>query len=161
MLSHRYQALAVVESPREKWYVDSRIRKLDPRLFVEKQIDLDQRPVWTVQLGGQLGEPPQTIFEWRTPDGEPIAELTERVIDEVQRIMASPLDLRSIIEHNEALKARIKRERQEQTAEAVHERVRFLESRHYGFGKSAPSGINHARHRRREAELRASDGGIR
>lgn len=158
MLSHRHQALAVVETPREKWYVDARIKRLDPRLFVERQIDLDQRPVWTVQLGGQLGEPPQTIFEWRTPDGTPVPDLTERVVGEIQRIMANPLDLGAIIAHNTALKERRRRDRQAQTAEAVHERVRFLESRHYGPGTVGV--LNHARHRRRERELRESDRGV-
>jgi hypothetical protein len=156
MLSHRGQALHVVESPGEKWYVERRIKRLDPRLFVEKQIDLDQQPVWTVQLEGQLGEPIQTIYEHRAGDGSPIAELSERVIDEVQRIMASPLNVKAIIEHNEALKLRRRQERQEQVAEMVHDRAKFLRSRHYGIGTVGT--INHARHRRREADLNADRG---
>lgn len=157
MLTHRGQTLHVVEAPREKWYVESRLKRLDPRLFVEKQIDLDQREVWTVQLEGQLGEPIQTIFEWRTPDGTPIAELTERVVDEVQRIMANPLNVQAIIAHNEALKEQRRLRRQEEVREMVHERAEFLRSRHYIFSPRGDA-INHARHRRREAELNQDRG---
>lgn len=156
MLSHRGQTLHVVETPREKWYVEARIKRLDPRLFVEKQIDLDQREVWTVQLDGQLGGEIQTIFEWRTPDGTPIAELTERVVDEVQRIMANPLNVQAIIAHNEALKEKRRQERQEVVREMVHERAEFLRSRHFGPGTVGD--VNHRRHRRREAELNQDRG---
>lgn len=160
MLANRYGALHVVETPREKWYIQSRLQRLDPRLFLELQVDLGEQQVWVVNLDEQLGEMPQPIFEWRTPDGTPVAELTERVIDEVQRIMSTELDVRAIVAHNHAMRAERRRQYEEERDEITRDHLATLRTKtHAMFPRLDP--IRHSRHREREERLQASDRGIR
>lgn len=82
--------LAVVEESVTKRQVDAELRKLSPPggypiVFVELQLDLDQRPVWCacVQVAGD--QEPLTVLEWRDERGDPI-DLTLGIVDRIKRM---------------------------------------------------------------------------
>lgn len=105
MLStYRHGALYVVENAADKDWIDRLLRQLDPRLFCELQVTLDQEYVWCAVLN--LGDrPPFTVLEFRDPDGTPIPMLTERIVDEVKAALQRGPD------HVEKLKAQGEAER--------------------------------------------------
>jgi len=113
--------LYVVERPSDKDFIQKRLRELDPRLFVQREIGLDNRPVWTVVVDG---EPPIPILEWRDDNGNPIHHLTENI---VYRVAAMPRDagklMQSVLDKNRALRERKQREHMETQAEIFREMI--------------------------------------
>jgi hypothetical protein len=101
-----------------------RLKELDQRLFVQKQIGLDNKPVWTVVVDGN---PPIPILEWRDDRGEPIPHLTENV---VYRVAAMPREsgklMKSVLEKNRALQERKQRESYEEQAEIFREMLPMM-----------------------------------
>lgn len=86
MLTARHGALTVVEQAHPKEFVQARLRELDDRLFLEKQITLSNEEVWCVVVDVGLGHPPMTILEWRDDSGRPIPYLSERIVGRVAQM---------------------------------------------------------------------------
>lgn len=111
--------LYVVERPSDKNWIQKRLRELDPRLFVQQEIGLDNRPVWVVLVDG---EPPIPILDWRDDNGEPIPHLTENII---YRVAAMPREsgklMQSVLEKNRNFRERRDRETQYMMQEALRE----------------------------------------
>lgn len=119
--------LHVVERPSDKEWLVKRLKELDQRLFVQKEIGLDNREVWVVSVEGA---PPIPILEWRDDLGNPIPYLTENI---VYRVAAMPREsgklMQSVLDKNRALKERKQREHKEMTAEIFREMVPMAQGR--------------------------------
>lgn len=91
MESYRYGALTVVEAPAKHDAIQRRLKEIDPRLFIEKQLTLDGEEVWCVVC--EIDEAPHTltVFEWRDPDtGRPIPVLSHGVVDRMAKMERDP-----------------------------------------------------------------------
>lgn len=87
MSTYRHGSLYVVEHAREKDEIQAALRKIDPRIFLEKQVTFEQEAVWcvVVEVGGD--QPPMTIMEYRDEEtGKPIPDLGWRVVERVQKM---------------------------------------------------------------------------
>lgn len=84
-VEYRHGALSVVETVRDRDFVQRELRKIDDRLFVEKQLTYTGEAVWcvVVSVGGDV--PPITVLEHRAPDGRPL-ELSASLIDRAARM---------------------------------------------------------------------------
>lgn len=85
-MSYRHGALYVIEDARPHHEIAEQLRRLDDRLFLERQLTFAGEEVWCVvcSLGGD--HPPATILEWRDSDGRPIHELSSGLVDRVARM---------------------------------------------------------------------------
>jgi hypothetical protein len=119
--------LYVVERPSDRDFIQKRLRELDPRLFVQREIGMDQRPVWTVVVDGN---PPIPILEWRDDRGDPIPHLTENI---VYRVAAMPREagqlMQSVLDKNRALRERKQREHRETQQEIFREMIPMMQGR--------------------------------
>lgn len=129
MIGYRHGALAVIENPQPRDVIVAELKRIDDRLFVERQIGFDQVPVWCVvaQVGGD--HPPITILEWRDADGEPIPYLTSTLIARVMQMERNGKRLAdSVIDKNRKLIER----RQEEAREKYRELGRDMVPRIVG-----------------------------
>lgn len=90
LTEYRYGALAVVRDVQDKDMIQRALRRLDPRLFVEQQLNIDGELVWCVCLDVGGDQVPWTIYESRDHKNEPIPYLTFDVVNEIERRMADP-----------------------------------------------------------------------
>lgn len=81
----RHGALAVVQATQPKERIDYLLRQIDPNLFCELQLTYDGDQVWCVveNVGGD--QVPVTVLEFRDSTGEPIAGLTEQIVDRMRQ----------------------------------------------------------------------------
>jgi hypothetical protein len=100
---HRHGSLRVLETPHTQNYINARLREVDERLFLERQLTVaDRYPVWCVCLTLR-GEPPMCIYEHRTDDGTPIGYPTEAIVEKVREMKQSgPVDARELDRRNQA-----------------------------------------------------------
>jgi hypothetical protein len=104
MYLRRQGDLVLAENDPLATQIQRKLREIDGRLFLEKQIRLpDQRPCWYVMHGGSLDEEPLALMEWSGPDGVPL-ELSWSLVD---RVIAHRLDRspQAKLAHQHALKA--------------------------------------------------------
>jgi len=144
--THQHGSLALVTDLPEKADVDRELKLLDPRLFSELQIDVHQRPVWTVNL--ELGDvPPQLVFEYRDEDGVALP-LSYKAVDRIRVMMLrGPLDVAAIVEANRALRER----REAESAERYREiAVEFAEREHRSYLLPRSQALRMARDKSRE-----------
>jgi hypothetical protein len=115
--------LVVAERDRLADQINRRLKEIDGRLFLEKQIRLrDQKPCWHVMFVGSLDREPDVLFEWSGPDGAPL-ELSWSVYD---RVVAGRLDRspRAKLAQREAEAAnQRKRDGMEAWAQNEHEQI--------------------------------------
>lgn len=81
-------ALAVVQNVADTDWINRRLRALDERLFVEKQLTFRDEEVWCVveDTGEAYGaERFVCVLEWRDGNGRPLPYLSDGIIDELQR----------------------------------------------------------------------------
>ena len=100
----RHGDLVVAERDRLSDQINRKLKEIDSRLFLEKQIRLrDQHPCWYVMFEGDLSGAPDALFEWSGPDGVPL-ELSWSIVD---RVIAGRLDRspRAPIAHTAAMAA--------------------------------------------------------
>lgn len=84
LTTHRHGALYVVgDSPDEHYRKE--IKRIDPRLFLERQVTLANEVVWCVVLDAGLPEGPVTVLEWRGRGGRPV-DLSSGLLDELRRM---------------------------------------------------------------------------
>lgn len=121
-LTSRYGALYVVEQAHTKDYVQRRLKELDDRLFLEKQMTLQNEEVWCVCVDVGLGNI-FTILEWRDEHGGPIQDLTEGI---VARVAAMERDHKRLL-------ARVV----EQNARMVEEKRRDADHAYEEVGRDA------------------------
>lgn len=85
-MTYRHGSLFIMESPRSRDEINVELRKLDERLFLERQMTLSNESVWCVVCDVGSGVVPMTIYEWRDPDGNPIAEPSMGIVDRISRM---------------------------------------------------------------------------
>jgi len=90
MQTYRYGALHVVESAADSDAVQRDLKKIDPRLFLERQITLDQEQVWCVMCALDGDQPPLCVFEWRDPEGRAIPVLSSGIVDRMNQVERDP-----------------------------------------------------------------------
>ena len=86
MPAYSYGGLYVIERAAPTDLVTRRLKEVDERLFLERQIGLDQRPVWCVVCDVGLDGPPVTLLEHRDDNGNPIPDPSEMLVYRVQRM---------------------------------------------------------------------------
>lgn len=86
MTQYRHGALTVIETAKSQNEILRELKKIDPRLFLERQVTLENQAVWCVvcDVGGD--SPPLTILEWRDSEDHPIHELSSGIVGRVQRM---------------------------------------------------------------------------
>jgi hypothetical protein len=106
MQSYRYGALTIVEQAGDKNAVQRDLQQIDPRLFLEKQLTLDNQEVWCVMCQLDGDQPPLCVFEWRDPDtNEAIPVLSSGIVNRMARMERDPIALsRRVHAQNEAFK---------------------------------------------------------
>ena len=90
MNSYRHGALTIIESPKSHNEVLRALKSIDQRLFLERQVTIDDQAVWCVVVDLGTDEPPITILEWRDSDDHPIHELSSGIVDRVARMDRDP-----------------------------------------------------------------------
>lgn len=85
MQEMRLGALAVIQNVSDKDWISRRLKQLSPRLFVERQMTLDDEWVWCVVEDCGVDQPPVTVYEFRDSYGAPIPYLTEAIVHEMER----------------------------------------------------------------------------
>lgn len=100
---HRHGSLRVLENAHTQTYINDRLREIDPRLFLERQLTVaDRLPVWCVCLQ-LVGEPAATIYEHREENGTPIGYPTEAIVEKIREMKArGPVDARELDRRNRA-----------------------------------------------------------
>lgn len=90
MVSYRYGALHVVEQTPDTSLIVRELKSIDERLFLEKQVTLDNEHVWCVvcDVGGD--QPPVVVFEWRDPDGRPLPYPSSAIPDRMRQLERDP-----------------------------------------------------------------------
>lgn len=80
-------SLAVIEETVDRKRIDAELRRFDPNLFLDAEIDTRGRFVWAVMehLGSE--RPPHLVFEWRDERGEPLP-LSSGLIEQIRKIAA-------------------------------------------------------------------------
>jgi len=121
MSVYRSGGLYVVEqaSPRDR--VQKQLKEIDDRLFLEKQISFDNKPVWCVvcHVGGD--QPLLTLIEYRDDNGEPIPEPGDHLIWRVAQMERDAGRLsKRVLEANH----RLIEGRKQQTREEISEITR-------------------------------------
>jgi hypothetical protein len=130
----RHGALYVVEQAHPKDRVQRELRKLDDRLFLERQVTLENEEVWCVCVDIGLDSPPLTILEWRDERGRPIPDLTDRIVSRVgamerdhQRLVAR------VVEANARMVEAARRQADSDYEETVKETAKFMHPMHAGL----------------------------
>lgn len=86
MTQYRHGALTVIETAKSQNEILRELKKIDPRLFLERQVTLEGQAVWCVVCDVGSDSPPITILEWRDSEDHPIHELSSGIIGRVQRM---------------------------------------------------------------------------
>jgi hypothetical protein len=116
--TYEHSGIHVVQRPRDKDWIQTTIRQLDRRLFVEMQMVHSGELVWCVMLDCGDAQPPMCLLEWRDDRGDPIPHLSEGIVGEIQRMMRrGPVDVQAIDEANRQLIAR----REQESSEAYQD----------------------------------------
>lgn len=122
---YRAGGLYVVEQAPRKNAILRQLKQIDERLFLEKQISFDNKPVWCVVcvVGGD--QPPLTLIEYRDDAGEPIAEPTEHLVWRVAQMERDGNKLaKRVLEANNALLEGRKRQAREEMQEVSRDVLR-------------------------------------
>ena len=99
-------SLAVVENTVDRRRIERELRGLDPQLFLDAEIDLRHRFVWTVKYHVGSEHPPHLVFEWRDQKTNEPLPLTMGIVDRVKRLEgAGHTVFREVSEHNRRLVA--------------------------------------------------------
>lgn len=119
---YRHGALYVVEQARGTDEIQRALRRIDDRLFLEKQVGFDNVPVWCVVCAVGGDQPPVTILEWRDDHGHPIPHPTSHLLDRVARMDRDGRGLTArVIEQNRKFQESKQREMRSQIADIVHD----------------------------------------
>ena len=152
LMEYRHGALAVIEQAQPKDAVQRELKRLDDRLFLERQVTIDEDIVWCVVVDIGLGHPPVTILEWRDESGRPIPYLSSRLVSRVAAMDRDGAKLTArVIEHN----ARLVRERKEQSRREFEEIAADMIPRMSGTRSAA---LPRGQHLRRSRDARRARG---
>ncbi len=155
-VDYRYGALYVAENAQDFGVIDAALKRLDPRLFLERQLTIEEEMVWTVNLdvGDQV---PVWVLDWRDSNDKPIDMPTFGIVEEVKRMMQrGPVSNEDHRRRNAELRAKRRRDYEEAVSELAREHLRAHTVKTFTFFDRTDE-RNHARHARREARLRESD----
>ena len=125
MFVRRQGDLVLVEHDRLATQIQRKLKEIDPKLFLEKQIRIsDQAPCWYVMFEAGGDEDPVALCEWSDPTGRPL-ELSWSLLD---RVVSHRLDLspRRALAAGTA-KAANKRKEQEMADWSLNEHVAIAE----------------------------------
>lgn len=123
---HRHGALRVLENAHTADYINARLREIDERLFVERQLTVaDRYPVWCVCLTLH-GEPPATIYEHREENGTPIGYPTEAIVEKILAMkQRGPIDARELDRRNQERRAARRRQAYSAIPEMARDHARM------------------------------------
>jgi hypothetical protein len=149
MPAYQFGGLYVVERASPRSAILRALKQIDDRLFLERQISIDDRPVWCVVCNVGGDRPPVTILEYRDDNGDPIPEPADSLLYRVAQMPRSSQQLNEqILRANEKLKADRAERAREETAELTRDIVpRVVQTRSVVF----PRGVylRQARDRKR------------
>lgn len=154
--AYRYGALYVSEDAQDFRVIDLALKQLDTRLFLERQINLDNVPVWTVQLdvGDQV---PVWVLDWVDDDDTPISEPTFGLVEQIKAMQQrGPVNSADHRRRNEELREARRQEARDEMREMILDYAKAGRTKSFHMAKRDVD-LNHARHARREARLQASD----
>jgi hypothetical protein len=86
MNTYRQGALTVIETVKPQNEILRSLKKIDPRLFLERQVTLEDQAVWCVVCDLGSDHPPATVLEWRDSDNNPIHELSDGIVDRIAKM---------------------------------------------------------------------------
>lgn len=119
MPAYRHGGLYVYETGSPRDAIARELKQIDNRLFLERQVTLDNKLVWCVVCDAGLDQPPITLLEYRDDSGEPISDLSDGVLRRMQRFERDGNKL-----HNRVLEAN--RRLQEEKRQQAHDQTREL-----------------------------------
>jgi len=107
--------LYIVEQAPRKNQILRQLKQIDDRLFLERQISFDNKPVWCVCCDVGLDQAPLTLIEYRDDAGEPIPEPTEQLVWRVAQMErdAGKLSKRILEANNQLIEDRKQKARDE------------------------------------------------
>lgn len=150
-VEYRHGALSVVETVRDRDFVQRELRKIDDRLFVEKQLTYTGEAVWcvVVSVGGDV--PPLTLLEHRDPSGRPL-ELSGSLIDRAARMERDGARLSAKVIRQNAARLEDGRKRMvEQLTNLGEDGDRFMNAGHSAL-------LHRGQHLRRSRDKRRAQG---
>lgn len=119
-------ALAVVQHVEEQHHINKRLKAIDERLMVEKQLTFRDEEVWCVveDTGERFGaERFVCVYEFRDSRGKPVPHLTDAIVDEMQRRAkdgtGNILEARKIVNRRNAEREQRHREEADGTYRAI------------------------------------------
>ncbi len=131
MNSYRHGALTVIESAKPHDEVLRDLKTIDPRLFLERQVTLDDQAVWCVVYDAGTDNPPITILEWRDADDHPIHELSGGIVARVKAMEQASEGLTArVMQANEQRIQAKRRETQSQWSEIGTDFERLMSPMH-------------------------------
>lgn len=78
-------SLAVIENTPDRKRIEAELQKFDQNLFLDAEVDVHRRFVWSVKEHIGSEHPPHLLFEWRDERGEPLP-LSWGLIEEVRKM---------------------------------------------------------------------------
>jgi hypothetical protein len=127
---YRYGALYVIRENSDD-ALRRELKRIDDRLFFEKQITYTDEEVWCVCVDFSGDQPPMTILEWRDEKGRPIPYLDSGIIERVKQVDRSGRQLSErVLRENQARIESLRRQSREQYTEVARDMVpRVLDQR--------------------------------
>lgn len=148
MIEYRHGALYVIEDARDSDSLLRDLRAIDDRIFLERQITLENEAVWCVVVNVGGDHPPLTILEWRDQEGNPL-ELSSGIVDRVARMDRDEKRLIASVMRQNA--ERIEAQRQQSRAEWREMGEDFQKRTSSGYSAVLPRGqyLRRSRDKRR------------
>lgn len=127
MQEYRYGALTVVSEMGPRDLIQQRLKQIDSRLFLERQLTVDEEAVWTVCISVGGDSPPLPLYEYRNEVGMPIPEPGEGIVTAMQTMERSSSRLSArIARKNAALIEKKRSERQYEYMQIAQEMVPLI-----------------------------------
>jgi hypothetical protein len=119
LTEYRYGALYVLHQDSDRRDLDRELKRIDDRLFFEKQVTFDNEEVWCVCIGIGGDQPPWTLLEWRDQRGQPIPYLEGEIITRIARMDRDGARLSERVVEENANQLRARREWSRQQYEEI------------------------------------------
>jgi len=126
---YRHGALIVVQDLPDRNDLVRALKQIDERLFIEKQLTLEQEQVWCVVVDIGRDEPPVTILEYRSKGGIPL-QLDSGIIERTAQMERDGGRLHQrVIDRNRQFQAEKRAKMREDVAEITKDRIPSIEGR--------------------------------
>jgi hypothetical protein len=124
-------ALTVIEAAKSSNEILVELRKIEPRLFLERQVTIGDQAVWCVVYDAGSDHPPMCVLEWRDADDHPIHELSYGIVERIKKMeqQSGSLTAEVIRKNSERIEAK-RRQTQQQWAEIGTDFERLMSPGH-------------------------------